>query len=253
MAEPMSAERFMERWQNYRQQPQQVSGIRTLHAAIASLEGGQQVLDEQAPWAKQFSQKPKPQAPSPAKELLPGKKNKGAVALALPFFDQTNDGPDGWRHCQSSSIAMNLAYLGVAGIKDDLDYLKVVQRHGDTTEQAAHAAALAELKAPGRFISSCSVERAKAELDKGFGFAFGILHHGPVSAPSGGGHYFAIRGYDASGWLVHDPYGELNLVRGGWARQGQGAGRNRHYSFANTNPRWLLEGPSSGWAWIFSS
>ena len=147
---------------------------------------------------------------------------------------------------------MNLAYLGVAGIKDDLDYLKVVQRHGDSTQQAAHAAALAELKAPARFISSCSVERAKAELDKGFGLAFGILHHGPVSAPSGGGHYIAIRGYDASGWLVHDPYGELDLVRGGWARQGQGAGRSQHYSFANTNPRWLLEGPSSGWAWIFS-
>jgi hypothetical protein len=148
---------------------------------------------------------------------------------------------------------MNLAYLGVPGIKDDLDYLKVVQRHGDTTEQTAHAAALAELKAPGRFISSCSVARAKAELDKGFGLAFGILHRGHVSAPTGGGHYIAIRGYDASGWLVHDPYGELDLVRGVWARQGQGAGRSQHYSFANTNPRWLLEGPSSGWAWVFSS
>ena len=252
MAEPMSAERFLDRWQNYRDQPHQVSGIRALHAAIASLEGGQQILDEQAPWARQFSQKPKPPAPSPAKEPLPGKKNKGAVSLALPFFAQTNDGPDGWRHCQSSSIAMNLAYLGVAGIKDDLDYLKVVQRHGDTTQQAAHAAALKELKAPGRFITSCSVERAKAELDRGFGLAFGILHHGPVTAPNGGGHYIAIRGYDASGWLVHDPYGELDLVHGGWARQGQGAGRNQHYSFANTNPRWLPEGTSSGWAWIFS-
>jgi len=253
MAEPMSAERFLDRWQNYRQQPQQVSGIRALHAAIASLEGGAQILDKQAPWARQFSQKPQLPAASPAKETLPGKKNNGAVSLVLPFFDQTNDGPDGWRHCQSSSIAMNLAYLGVAGIKDDLDYLRVVQRHGDTTEQAAHAAALAELKAPGRFMTSCSVERAKAELDKGFGLAFGILHRGPVSAPSGGGHYIAIRGYDASGWLVHDPYGELDLVRGGWARQGQGAGRSQHYSFANTNPRWLLEGPSSGWAWVFSS
>jgi hypothetical protein len=253
MAEPMSAERFLDRWQNYCQQSQQVSGIRALHAAIASLEGGAQILDEQAPWARQFSKKPEPAAPSPAKEPLPGKKNKGAVSLALPFFDQTNDGPDGWRHCQSSAIAMNLAYLGVPGIEDDIDYLRVVQRHGDTTEQAAHAAALAELKAPGRFITSCSVEWAKAELDKGFGLAFGIVHRGPVSAPSGGGHYIAIRGYDASGWLVHDPYGELNLVRGGWARQGQGAGRKQHYSFANTNPRWLLEGPSCGWAWIFSS
>ena len=250
MAEPISAELFLDRWQNYRDQPQQISGIRALHAVIASLEGGQQILDEQAPWAKQFSQKP---APAPTPKQLPKKSGNGAVALALPFFDQTNDGPTGWRHCQSSSIAMNLAYLGVAGIKDDLDYLRVVQRHGDTTEQAAHAAALKELKAPGRFMTSCSVERAKAELDKGFGLAFGILHRGPVSAPSGGGHYIAIRGYDATGWLVHDPYGELNLVRGGWARQRQGAGRNQHYSFANTNPRWLLEGPSSGWAWIFSS
>ena len=245
MAELMSAERFMDRWRNYRDQPQQVAAVRALHAAIAALDGGAQILDEQAPWARQFSQK---SAPTPK----PQPKKNGAVALALPFFDQTNDGPDGWRHCQSSSIAMNLAYLRVPGIKDDLDYLKVVQRHGDTTQQAAHAAALAELKAPGRFMTSCTVERAKAELDKGFGLAFGILHHGAVSAPSGG-HYIAIRGYDASGWLVHDPYGELNLVRGGWARQGQGAGRSQDYSFANTNPRWLLEGPSSGWAWIFSS
>ena len=246
MAEPMSAERFLDRWQNYRDQPQQVAAVGALHAAIAALDGGAQILDEQAPWARQFSQKP---APKP----LPKKTSNGGVALTLPFFDQTNDGPDGWRHCQSSSIAMSLAYLGVAGIKDDLDYLKVVHGHGDTTQQAAHAAALKERKAPGRFISSCSVERAKAELDKGFGLAFGILHHGPVTDPSGGGHYIAIRGYDATGWLVHDPYGELNLVRGGWARQGQGAGRSQHYSFANTNPRWLLEGPSSGWAWIFSS
>jgi len=252
MAEPMSAERFLDRWQNYRQQPQQVSGIRALHAAIAALEGGLQVLDEQAPWARQFSQKPTT-APAPAPKPLPKKNSNGAIALALPFFDQTNDGPTGWRHCQSSSVAMNLANLGVAGIKDDLDYLKVVQSHGDTTEQAAHAAALAELKAPGRFITSCSVARAKAELDKGFGLAFGILHRGPVSAPTGGGHYIAIRGYDATGWLVHDPYGELNLVHGGWARQAQWAGRNQHYSFANTNPRWLLESPSSGWAWLFSN
>ena len=250
MAEPMSAERFLDRWQNYRDQPQQDAGVRALHAAIAALEGGQQILDEQAPWARQFSQKP---APAPTPKPRPKETGSGAVALALPFFDQTNDGPDGWRHCQSSAIAMNLAYLGVAGIKDDLDYLKVVQRHGDTTEQSAHAAALAELKAPGRFVTSCTVERAKSELDKGFGLAFGILHHGPVSAPSGGGHYIAIRGYDATGWLVHDPYGELDLVRGGWARQGKGAGRSQHYSFANTNPRWLLEGPSSGWAWIFSN
>ena len=40
-------------------------------------------------------------------------------------------------------------------------------------------------QAPGRFISSCSVARAKAELDKGFGLTFGILHSGTVSSLSG--------------------------------------------------------------------
>jgi len=249
MAEPMGVERFIDRWQNYRSQPQQIAAIKLLHTAIASLEGGQMILDGQAPWAKEFSKLPTPLKSKP----LPLQPAAGTVSLALPFFDQTNDGPDGWRHCQSSSVAMNLAFLGVAGIKDDLDYLKVVQRHGDTTQQPAHTAALKELKAPGRFITSCSVERAKAELDQGFGLAFGILHHGPVTAPNGGGHYIAIRGYDATGWLVHDPYGELDLTNGGWSHQGQGSGRNQHYSYANTNPRWLAEGPSSGWAWIFSS
>ena len=78
---------------------------------------------------------------------------------------------------------MNLAFLGVAGIRDELDYLKVVQRHGDTTQQAARTTALAELKAPRRFITSCSMEVAKAELDKVLGLAFWILHHGPVTAP----------------------------------------------------------------------
>ena len=249
MAEPMGVERFIDRWQNYRSQTQQIAAIKLLHTAISSLVGGQMILDGQAPWAKEFSKLPTPLKPKP----LPLQPAAGTVSLALPFFDQTNDGPDGWRHCQSSSVAMNLAFLGVAGIRDDLDYLTVVQRHGDTTQQAAHATALAELKAPGRFITSCSMERAKAELDKGLGLAFGILHHGPVTAPNGGGHYIAIRGYDATGWLVHDPYGELDLTNGGWSHQGQGAGRNQHYSFANTNPRWLADGPSSGWAWIFSS
>ena len=96
---------------------------------IAELEGSGAIFNEQASWALKFSVKPA--APPPAR----------GNPLALPFFDQTNDGPEGWRHCHSSSIAMNLVFLKVPGIRDDLDYLRVVERYGDTTSQVAHAKA----------------------------------------------------------------------------------------------------------------
>ena len=35
-----------------------------------------------------------------------------------------------------------------------------------------------------------------------------------MSAPSVGGHYIAVRGYDSKGWLVDDPNGDLDLIRG---------------------------------------
>ena len=58
MANPMTPERFQDRFEAFRGEPQQVSGVWTLHAAIAALPGSEAVLDEQAPWALTFSQKP---------------------------------------------------------------------------------------------------------------------------------------------------------------------------------------------------
>jgi hypothetical protein len=134
----------------------------------------------------------------------------------FPWFPQLDNGSEGWRHCQSSSISMCLAYLGVAGIRDDLDYLRVVQRHGDTTSQAAHQDALKELGVNARFVQNCSASQAQAEIRAGLPVAMGILHHGPVSAPSGGGHWIACYGTSPGGWVVNDPYGELDLVNGQW-------------------------------------
>ena len=51
---------------------------------------------------------------------------------AVPFYPQLDNGPEGWRQCQTSAIAMCLGYLRVPGISDDLLYLKVVNRYGDT-------------------------------------------------------------------------------------------------------------------------
>jgi hypothetical protein len=79
-----------------------------------------------------------------------------------------------------------------------------------------------------------------------------MLHHGHVSRPSGGGHYVVVYGFTADAWIVMDPYGELDLVNGGWSSRAKGAGKAQRYSFRNTNPRWLVDGPSSGWGWCFS-
>jgi hypothetical protein len=170
----------------------------------------------------------------------------------FPFFAQQDNGPQGWRQCQTSSIAMCLRYLKVQGIRDDLDYLRVVERYGDTTSQEAHRQALAYLKVRARFRQNLTAGEVQAEIKAGLPVAIGILHHGPVSAPSGGGHYIAVYGFDSTRWMVNDPYGELDLVNGGWSSQAPTAGKGQRYSFRNLNPRFLPEGPASGWGWVFS-
>jgi len=220
-------------------------------AAITELEGDLKAngyataMRRDRPWFATWSQDGKQEDDTPA--VKPTNPLTG-----FPWFPQLDNGPEGWRQCQTSSISMCLAYLGVGGIRDDLDYLRVVQRHGDTTSQAAHQAALKELGVKARFVTSCSAAQLQAELRGGLPAAIGILHHGPVSAPSGGGHWIAVQGFDAGNWIVNDPYGNLDLINGQWAQVGGAAGRGQRYSYRNLNPRWLADGPASGWAWLFS-
>ena len=170
----------------------------------------------------------------------------------FPFCSQQDNGPQGWRQCQTSSIAMCLLYMQVPGITDDLDYLRIVQRFGDTTSQEAHRQALTQLKVRARFRQNMTAGDLMAEIKAGLPAAIGILHHGTVNKPFGGGHYIAVYGFDATSWIAHDPYGELDLINGGWANQAPQAGKAQRYSFKNLNPRWLPDGPASGWGWVFS-
>jgi len=190
---------------------------------------------------------------SPAAAAPAAPKPSASNPLAgFPWFPQLDNGPEGWRQCQTSALAMCLAYLKTPGINDDTDYLKVVQRFGDTTSQAAHQQALASLGVRARFVTNCSAAQLQGEIKAGLPAAIGILHHGPVSAPSGGGHWIACYGFTPFQWIVNDPYGELDLVNGTWLRQGGSSGKGQRYSYRNLNPRWLAEGPASGWAWLFS-
>jgi lysozyme len=168
----------------------------------------------------------------------------------FPYFYQQDNGPEGWRQCQTSCIAMCLRYLDVPGIHDDKDYLKIVNKYGDTTRREPHYDALEELGVYAKFTVSADEQDVKDEIDKGIPVVAGILHHGAVSHPTGDGHFIVITGYDDKSWLVQDPYGELDLINGSWAATGAVSGKNIRYSFKNLNPRLFVNGGATGWCWM---
>ena len=216
-------------FRHYKGEPQQVEAVQILQAAMPA-----NLLQDDSAWVIKYREKP----PGPAH----------SNPLNVPYFWQQDNGPTGWRECQTSSIAMCLAFLKVPGIKDDTDYLAIVNRYGDTTVQETHKQALHSLGVKARFSTVMSKQDIIDQIDAGRPCAVGMLHNGPVSAPSGGGHYITIRGYTNDAALVHDPYGAQDLVNGGFAAAGQLDGKDETYSWKNFLPRWDIGG---GWGWVF--
>ena len=72
----------------------------------------------------------------------------------------------------------------------------------------------------------------------------GFLHHGTPSKPTGGGHWLDIIGYDDKGYWVNDPWGEIDLLTGTYPSTD---GAKKHYSYKNFEPRWMVDGPNTGW------
>ena len=215
-------------------QPHQAEAVQLLQQSMPD-----SLLQPTSPWIKAWRNPP--EAPQP---------EAGQNPLPVKYFWQQDNGPEGWRQCQTSSIAMCLNYLGVPGINDDVDYLKIVQRYGDTTMQSSHQQALNELGVPARFRTDGSKQDLINRIDAGFPCPIGILHHGPVSAPSGGGHYICLIGHSDTHAICHDPFGDLDLVNGTWAAQGPQDGKSIHYSWKNLLPRWdLNNGVKDGWYW----
>jgi len=166
--------------------------------------------------------------------------------------DQKDNDSDGWRECQSSSIAMCLMWLGIGNLTNDQQYVTLVEKHGDTTEREPHFAAMKDLGyTKAQWHTNLTIAQCKAEIDAGRPVAVGSLHHGPSSAPSGGGHFVVLTGFTDSAWVVQDPYGSQDVLNGGWAAQFVGAGKDQLYSFKNFNPRIFVEGDGSCWGWTF--
>ncbi|MEO1179756.1 MAG: C39 family peptidase, partial [Cyanobacteria bacterium J06636_28] len=124
-----------------------------------------------------------------------------------------------------------------------------VEAYGDTTDHGAQTNALSGLGVKSEWHTTLTMEDVKAELNAGRPVVLGVLHKGHVSSPRGGGHMILAVGYDDTGMFIHDPYGDMDLVNGGYPGSTDGA--FRHYSYKNLGARFEVDGPSTGWGRIF--
>lgn len=170
------------------------------------------------------------------------------------YYLQTDSATgNGYRMCFSSTCAMAVKYLkpeALKGSNADDNYLKTVLKYGDTTQASAQIKACAQYGVFANFYTTGNKQSILSELNKGFPVATGILHHGPATAPTGGGHYMLCIGDDGANGIFHDPYGQLDTLNGGYVKVGSG-GMSVRYGWTNWLKRWQVEGPNSGWFMTF--
>jgi hypothetical protein len=169
--------------------------------------------------------------------------------IQVRYFSQRDSTTEhALRMCFSSSCAMLLEALKpgtLQGPNGDDIYLGRVLRYGDTTDAMSQIKALQSFGVQASFIRNAGWGTIKAQIDKGVPVPMGILHRGPVSAPTGGGHWICAIGYTDDSIIVHDPFGDLDLVSGSYVNNW---GARLRYSKKNLGPRWMVEGAGSGWA-----
>jgi len=166
-----------------------------------------------------------------------------SVLLKVPYEYQLDNGPTGYRECFSSSCAMLAKFYGK--VANDNEYNKIRAKYGDTTDSQSQLAALRSLGLQARFVTNAAPGLLDVELRSGHPVAVGWLHQGPVQAPSGGGHWSVVIGFDQTHWIHNDPNGEADLLVGGYTTNQKGAGVR--YSKKNWDRRWLADGASTGW------
>ncbi len=165
--------------------------------------------------------------------------------LQVPYFSQLdNQSGTGYRECFSSSCAMVAAFHG--RVKGDDEYNAIRARFGDSTDAQAQLAALRSLGLDARFVTNAAPGLLESEILAGRPVAVGWLHKGPVTAPTGGGHWTLAVGFTAEAIVMNDPNGEANMLNGGYVNHTGGAGVR--YSRRNWLRRWEADGAGTGWA-----
>ena len=227
----ITTEEFRNFFKYYKGEEQQIRGVDELYLGIDT-----DLLTDSADWIKEYrgqNVKP-PEAP----ELEDGR------LLKVPYQSQLdNESGTGYRECFSSSCAMVAMYYGK--VVDDDEYNLIRAKYGDSTDAAAQVAALKELGLEAKFITNGTTDDLRKQINSGRPVPVGWLHKGPVTAPTGGGHWSVVIGYKPGTWIVNDPNGEASLVSGGYTPNKDGA--NQQYSYKNWNPRWIVGGEGDGW------
>ena len=169
--------------------------------------------------------------------------------LQVRYFSQRDSATEhALRMCFSSSCAMLLETLRpgtLTGPNGDDAYLGRVLRYGDTTDATSQIKALQSYGVEAHMVRNASWKTIEGQIDKGIPVPIGILHKGPVGAPTGGGHWIIAIGYTDDAIIVHDPFGDLDLLTGRYVNNW---GARLRYSRKNLGPRWMVEGPATGWA-----
>ena len=164
--------------------------------------------------------------------------------LNVPYFSQNdNASGTGYRECFSSSCAILAAFYGK--VKSDDQYNVIRKAYGDSTDLGAQLAALTKLGLKPSFKTNGDASTLEDLIADGQPVAVGWLHKGPVTSPTGGGHWSVVIGTTPTHFIFHDPNGEASLVSGGYVSNS--GGKQVSYSRKNWLPRWEVEGKGTGW------
>lgn len=166
------------------------------------------------------------------------------------YYQLDSETPEGFRMCFSSTNGMLVEWEEpgtLSSVNGDDEYLARVSRYGDTTDAQAQVRALESYGIDCEFITTGTWELIEDQISKGHPVPVGWLHKGNVSAPTGGGHWSLVVGIEGDSLVVHDPFGEASLVGGGYVSTAPTAGMFVRYSKKNFGPRWMVEGPGTGW------
>jgi hypothetical protein len=174
---------------------------------------------------------------------------KVGEVLNVPYYSQRDNYRDASRTCFSSSCAMLCKSLKPNSIKGDDDYIKYVFSIGDTTDAAIQVQTLKHFGVASRFATNGTFNLLDSQLSQGIPVPIGILHHGPASAPSGGGHWICVIGKDGDSYVVNDPWGEIDHATGTYISTN---GARLKYSKNLLKARWTVEGDGSGWCVVAS-